>query len=115
MLRRDSGSAVITPDITSAAGPGEAVTTRCSPGFYVIAYRRTMQDADEIRDRKRRCNLAVLAGVTLMAVALFISSRDLAPPIATTAAAVVGFVLVGWGVHVGWLVFYDREPDGPPC
>jgi hypothetical protein len=55
----------------------------------------------------------VLGGVTLMLVALIASSVDLVPQLLTTAAAVAGFVLVMYGVHVGWLVFYDREPDGP--
>ena len=48
-----------------------------------------------------------------MAVALLVSSRNFAPPIATTGAAIVGFGLLSYGVHVAWLVFYDREPDGP--
>jgi hypothetical protein len=48
-----------------------------------------------------------------MLVALIASSVDLVPQLVTTAAAVAGFVLVMYGVHVGWLVFYDREPDGP--
>ena len=72
-----------------------------------------MQDAAEIRSRKRRCNRAVLAGAALMAVAMLVSGYDLAPQLATTLAALAGFVLVMYGVHVGWLVFYEREPDGP--
>lgn len=71
-----------------------------------------MQDA-EIRRRKRRANQAVLIGIGLMTVAMLISSWELAPPIATTVAAIVGFGLVSYGVHVAWLLFYDREPDGP--
>jgi hypothetical protein len=77
------------------------------------AYRRSMQDVVEIRNRKRRCNRAVLSGTSLMALALLVSWLNFLPPVATTAAAVTGFVLVLYGVHVGWLVFYDREPDGP--
>jgi hypothetical protein len=72
-----------------------------------------MQDAAEIRGRKRRANRAVLIGVSLMAVAMLVSSWNLAPPIATTVAAIVGFGLVSYGVHVAWLIFYDREPEGP--
>jgi hypothetical protein len=72
-----------------------------------------MQDAADISRRKRRANRAVLIGVGLMAVALLVSSWELLPPIATTVAAIVGFGLVSYGVHVAWLVFYDREPDGP--
>ncbi len=48
-----------------------------------------------------------------MAVALLVSSWAAAPLLATTVAAVVGFILLMYGVHVGWLVFYEREPDGP--
>ena len=48
-----------------------------------------------------------------MAVALLVSSRNLAPPIATTVAGIFGFGLVSYGVHVAWLVFYDREPESP--
>lgn len=72
-----------------------------------------MQDAAEIRRRKRRADRAVLLGLCLMTIAMLVSSRDLAPPIATTIAAIVGFGLVSYGVHVAWLVFYEREPEGP--
>jgi O-antigen ligase len=72
-----------------------------------------MQDAGEIRSRKRRADRAVLAGVCLIAAALLISSWKLAPAIATSLAAIVGLGLVAYGVHVAWLVFYEREPDGP--
>ena len=53
------------------------------------------------------------AGLSLIVVALLVSSRELAPALATTLAAIVGFGLLMYGVHVAWLVFYDREPDGP--
>jgi Flp pilus assembly protein protease CpaA len=72
-----------------------------------------MQDAAEIRGRQRRSNRAVLLGLSLMAFALLVSSWDLAPPLATTIAAIAGFMIVMYGVQVGWLLFYDREPDGP--
>ena len=49
-----------------------------------------------------------------MAVALLASSADLGPAMVITVVAIAGFVLVMYGVHVGWLVFYDRESDGPP-
>ncbi len=72
-----------------------------------------MQDAAEIRRRKRRSDRAVVAGLSLIVVALLVSSRELAPALATTLAAIVGFGLLMYGVHVAWLVFYDREPQGP--
>jgi hypothetical protein len=72
-----------------------------------------MQDESEIRRRKQRSNRSVLIGVGLMAVALAVSSWELAPPIMTIAAAILGFGMLSYGVHVAWLVFYDREPDGP--
>jgi Flp pilus assembly protein protease CpaA len=72
-----------------------------------------MQDARLIRSRKRRPNRAVLAGLLLMAVALVVSSTKLAPDLATTVAAIAGFLILMYGVHLGWLVFYEREPDGP--
>lgn len=72
-----------------------------------------MQDAAEIGGRKRRANRAVLIGVCLMAAAMLVSSLQLAPTIATTVVAIVGFGLLSYGVHVAWLVFYDREPEGP--
>jgi hypothetical protein len=72
-----------------------------------------MQDAGEIRRRKRRSDRAVVAGLSLIVVALLLSSRELAPALATTLAAIVGFGFLMYGVHVAWLVFYDREPDGP--
>ena len=49
-----------------------------------------------------------------MAVALLLSAYDVGPPITTTVGAVVGFVLLLYGVHVGWLIFYDRDNDGSP-
>ena len=72
-----------------------------------------MQDAAEIGRRKRRSNRAVLLGVVIVAVALLGSSVEVAPMLVTTIAAFVGVVLVMYGVHVGWLIFYEREPDGP--
>ena len=74
-----------------------------------------MQDPDEIRRRKRRSTKAVLAGLSLMAIALLVSSLRLLPDPATTLAAIVGFSLVMYGVHLGWLIFYERESDGPPA
>lgn len=50
----------------------------------------------------------------MMTFALLASSWQLAPPLATTVVAIAGFVLLMYGVQVGWLVFYDRESDGPP-
>ena len=72
-----------------------------------------MQDTAEIGRQKRRADRAVLIGVCLMTIAMLVSSRGLAPPIASTVAAIVGFGLLSYGVHVAWLVFYDREPEGP--
>ena len=72
-----------------------------------------MSGAAEIHRRKRRSNRAVLAGLSLIVVALLFSSREVAPAVATTLAAIVGFGLLMYGVHVAWLVFYEREPDGP--
>ncbi|HLL63478.1 MAG TPA: hypothetical protein VK401_10545 [Propionibacteriaceae bacterium] len=71
-------------------------------------------DPEAIRARKRRCTRAVLVGLVVMAVALLLSGMRVAPDLVTTAAAIVGFGLVMYGVHVGWLVFYESEPDGPP-
>jgi hypothetical protein len=72
-----------------------------------------MQGAAEISRRKRRSNRAVVAGISLIVVAMLLSSRELAPAVATTLAAMVGFGLLMYGVHVAWLVFYERDPDGP--
>ena len=49
----------------------------------------------------------------LMAVGLLTSAWDLTPELLATIAAVVGFGYLAYGVHVGWQIFYDREPDGP--
>ena len=72
-----------------------------------------MQGAAEIRGRKRRSDRTVVAGLSLIAVALLVSSWRLVPDFVTTAAAIVGFGLLMYGVHLAWLAFYDREPDGP--
>jgi Flp pilus assembly protein protease CpaA len=72
-----------------------------------------MQDAALIRFRKRRSNRAVLAGLMLMAVALLVSSWELVPDLVTTVAAIAGFLILMYGVHLAWLMFYEREPDGP--
>jgi hypothetical protein len=72
-----------------------------------------MQGAAEIGRRKRRSNRAVVAGLSLIVVALLLSSQEVAPAVATTFAAIVGFGLLMYGVHVAWLVFYERDPDGP--
>lgn len=79
------------------------------------AYGRSVsEDPAEIRRQKRLCNRTVLAGVVSMGTALLISRAELVPPLLSTAMAVVGFVLLLYGVHVGWVIFYDRESDGPP-
>ena len=72
-----------------------------------------MQGAAEIGRSKRRSNRAVVAGLSLIAVALLLSSREVAPAVATTFAAIASFGLLMYGVHVAWLVFYERDPDGP--
>lgn len=72
-----------------------------------------MQQSDVIRSRKRRCNRCVIGGASLMVAALVVSSANLTSPVTTTVAAIAGFVLLMYGVHVGWLVFYERESDGP--
>ena len=71
-------------------------------------------DPEAIRASKRRCTRAVLLGLVVMAVALLVSGTRLAPDLLTTLAAIGGFSAVMYGVHVGWLIFYDREPAGPP-
>jgi hypothetical protein len=73
-----------------------------------------MQDPDGIRRRKRRSTKAVLAGLSVMSVALLVSVLGMLPDAATTLAAILGFGLVMYGVHLGWLIFYDRDSDGPP-
>ena len=74
-----------------------------------------MQDPDEIRRRKRRSTRGVIAGLSLMTMALLVSGLHLLPDGATTLAAIVGFSLMMYGVHVGWMIFYERESDGPPA
>jgi hypothetical protein len=54
-----------------------------------------------------------VAGLSLIVVALLLSSREVAPAVATTFAAIASFGLLMYGVHVAWLVFYERDPDGP--
>jgi L-lactate permease len=71
-------------------------------------------DAAEVGRRKRRCSRAVIAGCSLMASALLLSAYEVGPPLATTIGALVGLVLLVYGVHVGWLIFYDRDDDGSP-
>ena len=68
-----------------------------------------------VRALKRRCTRAVLLGLATMALALLLSAAELAPDLLTTVAAIAGFSLVMYGVHVGWVIFYDRETDGPPA
>ena len=48
-----------------------------------------------------------------MAAGLLTSAWDLTPELLATLAAMVGFGHLAYGVHVGWQIFYDREPDGP--
>jgi 1,4-dihydroxy-2-naphthoate octaprenyltransferase len=72
-----------------------------------------MQDATVIRNRKRRSSRCVVAGASLIAVALVLSVVNFTDPLVTTIGALVGFAFILYGVHLGWLVFYEREPDGP--
>ena len=89
-------------------------TTILTAGWLDTAYVRRMQDPAEIRRRKGRSNRTVLLGLGLIVLALVLSFYHLAPDGVTTLAALAGFGSLLYGVHVGWLVFYDREPDGPP-
>ena len=72
-----------------------------------------MADPTEIRTKKDRSNRAVVIGVSLMLLGLVGSATDLAPELLATAAAIIGFAYLMYGVHVGWQIFYDRESDGP--
>lgn len=72
-----------------------------------------MAEEADTRQRKQTANRSVLGGVILMALALLASSLEAAPDLLTTGVAVGGFVLVMYGVHVGWLIFYERDPEGP--
>jgi hypothetical protein len=72
------------------------------------------QHPDEIRRRKRRSTKAVLGGLSLISVALLVSMVRVLPDATTTLAAVLGFCLVMYGVHLGWVIFYEGESDGPP-
>ncbi|WP_375426382.1 hypothetical protein [uncultured Friedmanniella sp.] len=72
-----------------------------------------MQHPAEVWRRKRRSSRAVIAGVVEMVVSMVLSVLQMAPPLVTTIGWLIGFVLVLYGVHVGWLIFYDRDPDGP--
>ena len=71
-----------------------------------------MQDDAEIARRKRRSSRCVIAGIALMGMALLVTVMDVLPPVVPTVAALVGFGFMLYGVHVGWLVFYERDPDG---
>jgi hypothetical protein len=70
-------------------------------------------DATEVRRRKRRSNRAVFVGVCQIALGLLSSAKGLGPQLAATIVAAVGLVFLVYGVHLGWLVFYDRDPEGP--
>jgi len=72
-----------------------------------------MQDAELVRRRKRVCNRTVFVGLCWIAAALGASAAELVPPIATTLLAVAGLLLLMYGVHLGWLVVYERDLDGP--
>jgi ferric-dicitrate binding protein FerR (iron transport regulator) len=78
-------------------------------------YGELVADDAEIRRRqRRRADRALGIGALLMAAALLIAWLGLAPPLLTTFAAIAGFVLVSYAVHLAWLVFVNRESDGPP-
>lgn len=70
-------------------------------------------EPDETYRRKRRSSRAVVAGLALMGASLLVSFWQMLPPVASTVSCLAGFALMLWGVHVNWLVFYDREPEGP--
>jgi hypothetical protein len=55
----------------------------------------------------------VVSGLGMIAIALLVSNYNLAPALSTTIAALIGFLVLLYGLNVGWLVFYEREPDGP--
>ena len=48
-----------------------------------------------------------------MALALVASEAGLVSPLISTVIAFAGFVLLLYSVHLAWLVFYERDPEGP--
>ncbi len=72
-----------------------------------------MPEPDEIRRRKQRSTRTVLGGAGLITVGMLMSVLEIVTPLTSTAIALAGFVMILYGVHLGWVVFYEREPDGP--
>lgn len=72
-----------------------------------------MQNPAEVRRRQRRSSRSVVAGIGLMGSSLVVSAWEMVHPVVTTVGAIIGFVMLMYGVHLGWLVFYERDPDGP--
>jgi hypothetical protein len=72
-----------------------------------------MQDGEQVRHRKVWSNRAVFIGCCWMALALVASEAGLVSPLISTVIAFAGFVLLLYGVHLAWLVFYERDPEGP--
>ena len=73
-----------------------------------------MADDAELRVQKQRADRAALGGVVLMGLALLVSSLGWAPPLLTTAVAILGCGLLTYAVHLAWMMFVNRESDGPP-
>ena len=74
-----------------------------------------MEDPQVVGALKRRCTRAVLAGLVVMALALLVSGLQLTPDLLSTVAAVAGCSMMMYGVHLGWVIVFDRESDGPPA
>ena len=74
-----------------------------------------MQEPTDVWRRKRRANRAVLAGVAEMVVTMVLSAQHTGPLLLTTLGWLTGLALVVYGVHVGWMVFYDRDPRARPA
>ncbi len=108
----------MSPLIAPPSREGPPLTTLGGFGpltrLTVARYREVVADDAEIRRRqRRRADRAIVAGVLLMGSALLVAWLGLAP-LLTTAAAILGGVLVSYAVHLAWLLFVNRESDGPP-
>lgn len=76
------------------------------------AYRREMAYDGSVQGQERRSNRSVALGLALILLGLVTDARHLTPPVLASLAAVAGFGLVMYGVHLSWQVYYDREPPG---
>ena len=91
---------------------GPAGTHGSSPSRRDILATMQPTTGEGHRRTSRRSLVALAAGIVLIAGAVFLSMRRLAPDVLTTVAGIAGFLAICYGLVIQVMALLNnREPD----